>query len=300
MSLNSLRVLWQYCLPQHLLSLAMGRLAYWRWRPFKNCFIRLFQRFYQVDLQEAEISDYREYPHFSAFFTRRLKSGARMVKRDSQSLLSPVDGTVSQLGSLSQTRLLQAKQHAYSMIDLLGGRSEWTERLCNGQYATFYLAPKDYHRVHMPVTGALRRMLYIPGKLFAVNPTATRGIERLFARNERVVCFFETQAGAFAMVFVGALIVGSIHTTWHGQVTPTKKRAIHCWDYPDTTTPAVILQQGDEVGFFTLGSTVIILSEPGKMAFNGAVKEGTVVQYGQRCGHLVQEGCEYAAQQVNE
>ncbi len=255
---DQLFILSQYIFPHHLLSRLAGHLAECRVRWLKNIFIKLFIRQFNVNMQEALVEDADGYEHFNAFFTRPLKPNARPLDATPNSILTPCDGTVSQLGRIEQGRIFQAKGHSFGLTDLLGGDPALAAPFMGGHFATLYLSPKDYHRIHMPVTGTLRQMVYIPGRIFSVNPLTAENVPELFARNERVVCLFETQYGPMAMVLVGAMIVASIETVWAGLVTPLK-RQLKTFQYDETARQAVVLEKGAEMGRFKLGSTVIVL-----------------------------------------
>ena len=211
----------QYLLPHHLLSALMFRITRIRWRPLKDLVIRNVVRHYRVDMAEALQSDPAAYRSFNEFFTRTLRPGARPLAEQEDAVVCPADGALSQLGTITDGRILQAKGRDYSLLELLGGRADWAERLNGGTFATIYLSPRDYHRVHMPLEGRLREMIHVPGRLFSVNPVTTSLVPRLFGRNERVLCMFEGEVGPMAVILVGAIFVGSMETVWAGQVTPT-------------------------------------------------------------------------------
>ena len=253
---NSLFILCQYLLPQRLLSRAAGMIADCPIPWLKNRFIRWFIRRYQVDMSIAANPDPTSYRSFNDFFTRPLAAGQRPIVADDQAIACPADGCISQLGAIEHGRIFQAKGQEYSLQELLGGSAELAQPFHNGHFATVYLSPKDYHRVHMPFSGRLQTMLHVPGDLFSVNETTANNVPRLFARNERVVCIFETDIGPMAVVLVGAMIVASIETVWAGLVTPVKKQ-IRRWDY--TQQDLIHLHKGDELGRFKLGSTAIVL-----------------------------------------
>ena len=268
----------QYPLPHHLLSRLVGCLAECRIGWLKNALIKAFIRQFKVDMSEAVESDPTVYPTFNAFFTRALKADARPL---GEGLLSPADGTLSQWGEIDAGRLIQAKGHHFSMAELLGGDPLKANDYRNGSFATVYLSPKDYHRVHMPVTGTLTEMVYVPGRLFSVNDATTRHVPGLFARNERLVCHFETEQGPMVMVLVGAMIVAAIETVWSGQVTPLSGRVERVrFDKP------VHLAQGQEMGRFKLGSTVVMgFANPA--TFEASSANGPIaVRMGQRLGDM--------------
>ena len=242
----------QYLLPQHLLSKLMFRFARIETVWIKNTFTRWFINKHQVNLAEAESDSISDYAHFNDFFTRALKPQARPI---SESLIiSPVDGVVSQAGQIKDSQILQAKGHHFSLSQLLAGKS--LERIENGYFATIYLAPKDYHRIHMPIDGKLVSMRYIPGDLFSVNHKTVNKVNGVFVRNERLVCLFDTVFGRVAFVLVGAIFVGSMETSWQGQITPPYGKVVKVYDY---TEKEFKLLKGDELGRFNMGSTVIML-----------------------------------------
>jgi len=265
-------------LPHHALSVLAGWLADRRWKKVKNRFIAWFISRYGVDMSEAENSDYRDYPTFNEFFTRRLKPDARAIAPNPSVIISPVDGAISELGQITGDRLLQAKNKHFDLTALLGGYADHAELFQDGEFLTAYLAPKDYHRFHMPVAGRLLEMLHVPGRLFSVNPASAAQVDNLFARNERVVCLFETAVGPIAMVIVGAMLVGSIVTTWHGQVTPPTRKTVRRFDYRHDD---IALARGEEVGFFKMGSTVILLFPKDSIAWNENLKRDSVIKFGE-------------------
>lgn len=279
---DRLRNLPQYCLPQRLLTRAVYHLTRVRIRWFKNLLIRTFCAGFKVDLSEAENPDPGTYEHFNAFFTRALKPGIRPLAGSETTLCCPVDGSLSQTGTIAGERLFQAKGRYYSLLELLGGDSTLADPFRNGGFATLYLAPRDYHRIHMPLAGRLTTMVHVPGRLFSVSPLTTRVIPNLFARNERVVCRFETAAGALAVVLVGAINVASIETVWAGVITPPLGRRIRRWDYPTRGSGCVELARGAELGRFNMGSTVIVLTAAGAMAWDPVIQPGMPVRLGQR------------------
>lgn len=245
--------------------------------------IRRFVAKYQVNMAEAANPDIASYPSFNAFFTRALKPGARPLA--TADLICPVDGAISQFGAIERDQIFQAKGHRYSTTALLGGDAALAARFDNGSFATLYLSPRDYHRIHMPCDGRLVRMIHVPGDLFSVNPTTARGVPGLFARNERVVCVFESALGPFVLVLVGATIVGSMATVWHGVVNPPRRGHLRQWDYPAGDQPAPELRKGEEMGRFLLGSTVVMLFPPrfaqGPVAFNPDWAPGRAIQLGE-------------------
>ena len=269
----------QYLLPQHLLSRAVGYLARCEWGPLKDLLIKTFIRAFKVQMDDYQRTEAAEFKHFNDFFTRTLKPGAREIPEDANTAFSPVDGAISQLGMTTQGRLIQAKGRDYRLAELLADDA-LAQRLEGGAFATLYLAPKDYHRIHMPFDGTLTQMIHVPGDLFSVNNDTAEGVDRLFARNERVVCVFDTQHGEVAMVLVGAMIVASISTVWHGQVTPVK--GVQSWHY--TTTQNIQLKRGDEMGQFALGSTVILCTQPDRLVWDESSVPGLPLRLGQPIG----------------
>lgn len=253
------KVLPQYAIPKRGLTAFAGRVASRERGATTTRLVRWFVRRYGVDMSEAADADAASYPTFNAFFTRALRAGARPVA--DAPLVSPVDGTISQLGAIEHDQILQAKGHRYSTSALVGGDGALAAAFHDGSFATLYLSPRDYHRIHMPCAGTLERMIHVPGALFSVNPTTVRGVPGLFARNERVVCVFSSAAvGTFALVLVGATIVGSMATVWHGIVNPPRVRRVREWHYGEHhAEPSVALAQGKEMGRFLLGSTVVLL-----------------------------------------
>ncbi len=260
---DRLAVLPQYLLPKQALTEAAGRLAGARKGALTTAVIRKFIRRYGVDMSEAANPDPAAYATFNDFFTRELKPGARPLAH--ADLICPVDGAISQFGPVEGDQVFQAKGHRYSTTALVGGDAQLAARFQNGHFATLYLSPRDYHRIHMPCDGTLTRMIYVPGELFSVNPTTARGVPGLFARNERVVCVFESARGPFVLVLVGATIVGSMATVWHGLVNPPRSAQVREWTY---AKDQVVLRQGAEMGRFLLGSTVVMLFPQGPLQFN--------------------------------
>lgn len=271
----------QWCLPTRALSRLLHTLAQARTPWLKNLLIRAFVRLYRVDLREAEQPDPRAYPHFNAFFTRRLAPDARPLPAEEDAVICPVDGRLGSFGDVERGRLFQVKGAAYDVAALLGGREEWAAPFLAGHYATLYLAPNDYHRVHMPMPGILRESLYLPGRLFGVNPASVRSIPRLFTRNERLAAWFETPAGPMAAVLVGAFGVGGIRTVWSGDVTPPHRRAARHETYPRQGAESVRLDRGDELGAFSFGSTVVLLFGTGTIGWRNDLRTGMTVRMGE-------------------
>ncbi len=270
----------QYLLPQHGLS----RSVLWATRVrsvwFKNSLIRGFLKLFPVEMSEAVESDPYRYASFNEFFTRALRAGVRPVAAAADDIACPVDGRVSECGAIEGESLLQAKGRRYTLPELLAGQP-WAARFAGGSFATLYLAPFNYHRIHMPIGGRLLDTVYVPGRLFSVNDATAQRVPRLFARNERVLTLFEGEFGAFAVVLVGALNVGSIATVWAGDVTPAARRIV-----TRLPSPELALPKGAELGRFNMGSTVILLFEPGRAAWDPALRAGAVVRLGQSLGRL--------------
>lgn len=273
---------WQTMVPQHTLSRALGLLADCPWSPVKNTFIDWFIKRYRVDMSEAQVTDPHAYATFNQFFTRALKAEARPIDMAANHWVSPADGQLSEWGAIQGDSLLQAKGHAYSLSELLAEDQVMCDTFQDGHYCTVYLAPCDYHRVHMPFAGTLVKMTHVPGRLFSVNTKTAQDLPQIFARNERVICYFETSFGKMAVILVGAMIVASIATAWHGQVTPELKR-VQTWDYPGQTHA---LAKGAEMGRFYLGSTAIVLTPPGVSQFDPDLKLGQMLRMGQRMAKI--------------
>lgn len=273
---DRLFVLSQYLLPKRALTVLAGRAASWRGGAATTGFIRWFIARYGVDMDEAANPDPAAYPSFNEFFTRSLKPGARPLAE--AGLACPVDGAISQFGAIERDQIFQAKGHSYSTTALVGGDEALAARLLDGHFATLYLSPRDYHRIHMPARGRLTRMIHVPGELFSVNPATARGVPGLFARNERVVCVFEAEAGPFVLVLVGATIVGSMATVWHGVVNPPRPGTLREWQYDGQD---IVLERGAEMGRFLLGSTVVLLFPRGPLRFNPAWAPGGAIRMGE-------------------
>ncbi len=273
---DRLAVLLQYGLPKQRLTTLAGRVADARGGAATQALIRRFVARYGVNMAEAAEPDIAAYATFNDFFTRALKPGARPLA--AADLVSPVDGAISQFGAIDGDRILQAKGHHYTIRALLGGDAALADAFAGGWFATLYLSPKDYHRIHMPCAGRLRQMTHVPGALFSVNPATARGVPGLFARNERVVCLFDGAAGPFVLVLVGATIVGSMATVWHGVVNPPRPGTVREWRYDDAP---IELAQGAEMGRFQLGSTVVVLLPRGPLRFNPAWAPGEPIRMGE-------------------
>lgn len=261
---DHLKILLQYLLPKQRLTTFAGRIAGAQGSAMTLPLIRWFVRKYGVDMTEAENPDIASYSSFNDFFTRPLKMGARPLA--TADFICPVDGAISQFGTIDDDRILQAKGHRFTTTELVGGDAALASLFRHGSFANLYLSPRDYHRLHMPCDGKLTRMIYVPGALFSVNPTTARGVPKLFARNERVVCVFESpEYGPFVMVLVGATIVGSMATVWHGVVKPKRTGKVSEWTYADQD---VVLKKGEEMGRFLLGSTIVMLFRQDTIAFS--------------------------------
>lgn len=274
----------QYILPHHPLSRAMGLLTHSRNKTWKNFFIRQIIRHYRVDMDEALHGDINAYPTFNHFFTRDIKPELRPIATQSNAIVSPADGKISQTGSLVKGQIIQAKGKNYSALELLGGDPKRAEPFMHGKFATIYLSPKDYHRVHMPVSGTLREMVHIPGRLFSVNAATAAAVPRLFARNERVVAIFDTEAGPMALVLVGAIFVASIETVWEGVITPPRGKEIRASQYPFN---APILARGAEMGRFNMGSTVIVLFGKDRIGWQDDLTAGNTIKMGEQIGYTL-------------
>jgi len=274
----------QYPLPHHLISRILHRWSRSPRAPGQRAAMAWYVRHYRVDLSEALESDLDAYPTFNAFFTRALREGARPLPPDPAAVCCPVDGAVSQAGKIRRGRLFQAKGHLYGLTELLGGDPQRAKPFDGGAFATLYLSPSDYHRVHMPVAGTLREMVHVPGRLFSVSPATVRNIPRLFARNERVVCVFDTEVGPMALVLVGAINVGSIETVWAGEVTPPRAQRITATRYATEGEHAVHLARGAEMGRFNLGSTVIVLFGPDRVRWREGLEAEVRVRMGETLG----------------
>nr|WP_237737093.1 archaetidylserine decarboxylase [Serratia fonticola] len=280
--MDSIKIKLQYWLPK----LALTRLAGWGadkkagW--LTKLVVKAFARYYRVQMQEAQNPDLASYATFNEFFVRPLRDGARPIVAEPHVLTLPADGAISQLGAIRDDQIFQAKGHNYTLEALLAGNYLLAEPFRNGLFATTYLAPSDYHRVHMPCDGILREMIYVPGDLFSVNPLTAANVPNLFARNERVICVFDTAFGPMVQILVGATIVGSIETVWAGTVTPPREGIIRRWTYPaEGMEGAIQLVKGEEMGRFKLGSTVINLFTPGSVQFAPHLNNGTVTRMGQ-------------------
>jgi phosphatidylserine decarboxylase len=277
-----LAILLQYIAPKQAITSLAGILANQQWGALTTKVIQWFVKRYQVNMQEADNPDINSYKSFNDFFTRPLKSNARPIAN--ADFICPVDGAISQFGAIRQNQILQAKGHDYTPLALLAGNVELANQFVDGHFACLYLSPKDYHRIHMPCDGQLISMTYVPGDLFSVNPTTADNVPNLFARNERVVCAFTSAShGTFVMVLVGATIVGSMATVWHGIVNPPRNKTVRTWQY---SHPIIQLKQGEEMGRFLLGSTVVMLFEKKTLTFNQTWQPSKAIQLGEMMATL--------------
>ncbi len=272
----------QYLLPTHALSRVMHALTRSSNPLMRRRFMRWFVKQYGVDMSLAQEPDLDRYANFNDFFTRALRPEVRPVVNTEGAIACPVDGAVSQAGSIRDGRIFQAKGQDYSLLQLLGGDERQAKNFAGGRFATLYLSPRDYHRIHMPLAGKLTAMCHVPGRLFSVNAATARVIPGLFARNERVITYFDTEAGPMAMVLVGAIFVASIETVWAGEVTPPAGKQVRHWDYQDNDVRE--FTRGEEMGRFNMGSTVIVLFGHDAMQWADSIKPGAPVQMGQRLG----------------
>ena len=279
--MSRLAVLPQYLLPKSALTNFAGRVAGARGGAMTTRLIRWFVGHYNVNMAEALDPDITHYTSFNDFFTRALRPGVRPIAQ--ADYVCPVDGRISQFGAIDKDQIFQAKGHNFSTTALVGGDTALAAQFEHGSFANLYLSPRDYHRIHMPCDGRLTRMIYVPGELFSVNPTTARGIPGLFARNERVVCVFDTANGPFVMTLVGATIVGSMATVWHGVVNPPRSGQVRDWSYANDN---IVLKKGEELGRFLLGSTVVMRFPKDTVQFNQAWQPAGPVQLGEVMGNL--------------
>ncbi|GMR20487.1 MAG: archaetidylserine decarboxylase [Gammaproteobacteria bacterium] len=269
-----------YLLPTHLITRISYSLARIEWPPIKNRFIDLYLYLNPVNLDEAEITDRYAYGTLNSFFTRALKPGARPIYEGSNNWVSPVDGTISQIGKIKEGRIFQAKGQDYSLHELMGGKERLAAPFINGRFATIYLSPQDYHRIHMPLAGDLRETVYLPGRLFSVAPHTVRAVPQLFSRNERLVCCFETASGPIAVVMIGAINVAAMETVWQGSMPHEGQGGVCHALFGDDN---IHLHKGTEMGRFNLGSTVILLASD-NVTWDASLKEGVKLELGQRIG----------------
>lgn len=273
----------QYILPHHLLSRLMGFLTHCENKTVKNLMIRQISKIYKIDTKEALSRNLKSYPSFNHFFTRQLKPELRPITKLGNGVASPADGVISQVGIITDDQIFQAKGKSFSAAALLGGDEERAALFNGGTFATIYLSPRDYHRLHMPLTGTLKEMLHIPGRLFSVNKATVNTIPGIFAKNERVVCIFDTEIGSMALVLVGAIFVSSIETVWDGVVTPPTASEIRHWQYAYNSS---VLKKGDEMGRFNMGSTIIVLFPKDKVQWEQDLLEDRRVKMGELIGKI--------------
>jgi phosphatidylserine decarboxylase len=280
--ISKLKVLTQYIIPKQAITALAGKLAQAEAGKLTTAVIRWFVQRYQVNMAEASQSNIQHYKSFNEFFTRPLKAGARpLAKAD---FVCPVDGAISQFGDIKADQIYQAKGHQYSTLAMLAGDAKLAKQFENGHFATLYLSPKDYHRIHMPCAATLKSMTYVPGDLFSVNPLTAQNVPGLFARNERVICEFDSTHGTFVLILVGATIVGSMATTWHGVVNPPRVGRVTTWTYEDQT---IEFKQGEEMGRFLLGSTVVMLFPKDTIKFNSNWKPAKSIQLGEKMASAI-------------
>lgn len=286
--IDRIKITLQYIMPKHAISRLTGKLAAAKLGWLTTKIISRFIKAYNINMAEAKLKNASDFETFNDFFTRELEEGARTIDPDQGSICYPVDGAISQQGDIVDGQLIQAKGFNYSLTALLGGDEKAAEPFQGGKFSCVYLAPKDYHRIHMPMAATLREMVYVPGDLFSVNPLTARNVPGLFSRNERVVAIFDTEHGKLAMVLVGATIVASIETTWAGTITPPAGKDIFRWHYPAQGVDAIKFEKGDEMGRFKLGSTVVSTFAPNMVDFNPEDGPETVTRLGERYATLLQ------------
>jgi len=276
--IDKLKIAGQYILPKDLVTYIAGQLASAKMGKFTTYLIKTFIKQYKINMSEAKHSDPVHFDTFNDFFTRELREGVRPILEGDKNIVMPVDGAVSQLGEIKVGRLFQAKGHDFSLRELLGGKDDVSAPFEDGLFSTVYLSPKDYHRIHIPMAGKLEQMIFIPGDLFSVNPLTAENVPNLFARNERAVAIFSTEIGPMAMVYVGATIVGSIETPWHGTLKAQSNKEIQYWNYKDQD---IRFEKGDEIGRFKLGSTIVALFPKDTITFAENVKPSTTTRLGE-------------------
>ncbi len=283
-TIKTLTTIPQYLLPHHLLSTLMSKLTHCENTVWKNLLITQIIKYYNVNMNESDTANINEFKSFNDFFTRKLKADARIFTDQKNDIACPADGAISQAGIIDEGQIFQAKGKRYTTIDLLGGDTNHAKLFINGSFATIYLSPKDYHRLHMPLTGTLKEMTHIPGRLFSVNKTTTETVDGLFTRNERVVALFDTEAGPMALILVGAIFVSSIETVWHGVVSPPTHSKVRNWKYNHN---APILKIGEEMGRFNMGSTIIVLFGKDKTQWINSLRADKTVQLGEKIGTIL-------------
>jgi len=285
--IDRIKIALQYAMPKHAISRLVGKLAAAKMGWLTTKLIDIFIKAYDINMSEAKLKNASNFATFNDFFTRELEEGARPIDPEANTLCYPVDGAISQQGDIIEGKLIQAKGFDYSLTSLLGGDARTSAPFQQGKFSCIYLAPKDYHRIHMPMDATLREMIYIPGELFSVNPLTANNVPDLFARNERVVTIFDTEHGALAMVLVGATIVASIETTWAGTITPPVGKDIFRWQYPATGVDSITFKKGDEMGRFKLGSTVVSAFAPNMIEFSPDAEPETVTRLGEHYASLI-------------
>lgn len=279
-----IKIALHYLLPQLLITRCAGWLAERRWGKLTHCFIAIFAKIYGINWQEALLSRPSDYACFNDFFIRRLKDGIRPIVADPNTLCLPADGKVSESGIIEHNHLLQAKGHRFTLAELLANDTDLAAHFENGRFITTYLSPRDYHRVHMPCDGTLCQMIYVPGELFSVNPFLAQHIPNLFARNERLICVFDTEYGKMVQILVGATVTASISTVWAGVINPPRSKEVRTWHYPNEGTQAITLKKGEEMGAFRLGSTVINLFVANSMKLDARLHAGCETKVGEILG----------------
>ncbi|AWW33467.1 phosphatidylserine decarboxylase [Mannheimia varigena] len=285
--LQRVKIALHYLLPQLAITRAAGWLAEQKWGAVTHFIIKLFAKQYKVNLSEAVKNEPSDYATFNEFFIRELKENARPINTESNVVCLPADGKVSESGDIADNRLLQAKGHFFTLETLLANDQEMANKFKDGTFITTYLSPTDYHRVHMPCDGTLRKMIYVPGELFSVNPFLAEHVPNLFARNERVICEFDTAFGPMVQILVGATITASMSTVWAGVINPPRADEVVVWNYETEGEKAIKLQKGEEMGAFRLGSTVINLFPTGKVHLNPALVTGTKTRMGEELGRVI-------------
>ncbi|MFP3019108.1 MAG: archaetidylserine decarboxylase [Arsenophonus sp.] len=280
--LKKIKIKLQYLLPKQLLTQLAGWISNQKLGAFTQLMIKIFAKFYKVDMTEAKEREFSSYSTFNEFFTRSLKENVRPIVKEDKQLSLPADGVITQLGLIVDDQILQAKGYSYSLTKLLGGNYILANNFRDGLFITIYLSPRDYHRVHMPCDGFLTEMIYIPGDLFSVNQSSVKNVPNIFTRNERLICIFDTPVKKMAQILIGATIVGSIDINWFGCFNYEREGVIKRWTYPEkNNTGAVYLKKGEEMGKFKIGSTVINLFEPNYIKLNSALEQGIVTRVGE-------------------
>jgi phosphatidylserine decarboxylase len=293
--MNAINAIFQSVLPHHTLSKWMSKLTHSETVWFKNLFIKQIIRHYGVNMDEALIQDINAFKSFNDFFTRELKPDARPLSTEKNAIVSPADGVVSQAGHITEGDIFQAKGKSFTVTELLGGSEERAAPFNDGVFTTIYLSPKDYHRLHMPLTGTLKEMVHVPGRLFSVNTATTEAVPRLFARNERVCCLFDTEAGPMALILVGAIFVSSVETVWHGVVTPPTRTTVQNWLYEEN---ALTLAKGEEMGRFNMGSTIIVLFGKDYAQWNAEFTANKAVKLGELIGKVSKKSAPVAESNI--